>query len=70
MQTRLRSSELSCPSCVAKIEKSVGSIPGVETVTVRFNTGKIDIEHDENVDRERLVEAVKNAGYEARVSSL
>lgn len=70
MKTRLRSSELSCPSCVAKIEKSVGSIPGVEHVNVRFNTGKIDVEHAEQVDPDSLVRAVRDAGYDAHVSSM
>ena len=39
--TTLRSQELSCPSCIAKIERELGQIEGVENVDVRFSTGRI-----------------------------
>lgn len=66
-KTILRSQELSCPSCVAKIEKALGAVDGVETAKVYFNTGRIEIQHDTtraNVDD--LVKAVRSAGYEAK----
>lgn len=68
MKTLLRSQELSCPSCVAKIENALTGVPGVETAKVHFNTGRIEVEH-EAVDENELVQAVRNAGYEARVSA-
>lgn len=46
MKTTLRSQELSCPSCVAKIEKALKGVPGVVDAKVYFNTGKIEVEHD------------------------
>ena len=45
-QTLLRSRELSCPSCVAKIETALKALNGVEDAKVYFNTGKIEIQHD------------------------
>lgn len=69
-KTILRSDELSCPSCVPKIEKALRDLPGVETAAVRFNTGKIEVDHDPsrtNVDT--LVRAVRGVGYEARPSA-
>ncbi|NLG71436.1 MAG: heavy-metal-associated domain-containing protein [Chloroflexi bacterium] len=70
MKTILRSQELSCPSCVAKIEKALKNLDGVQEATVHFNTGRIEVEHDpERVKAETLVAAVKSAGYEARVSA-
>lgn len=68
MKTILRSDELNCPSCVAKIEKALTTLPGVDDATVHFNTGRIEVEH-EQVDPERLRQAVREAGYEARVSA-
>ncbi len=69
-KTVLRSDELSCPSCVPKIEKALSALPGVEKAAVRFNTGKIEIEHDlERTSVEALVEAVRGTGYEARPSA-
>ena len=70
MKTTLRSAELSCPSCVTKIEKALAAVPGVEKATVHFNTGRIEVEHDADaVAEERLLQAVRQAGYEAQVSA-
>ena len=40
MKTILRSQEFSCPSCVAKIEKALHNLNGVEKAKVHFNTGR------------------------------
>jgi copper chaperone len=67
MKTILRSQDLSCPSCVAKIEKALKALDGVTAAKVHFNTGRIEIEHSpERAPVERLVAAVRTAGYEAR----
>ncbi|MEJ2598605.1 MAG: heavy-metal-associated domain-containing protein [Anaerolineales bacterium] len=65
-KTLLRSQELSCPSCVAKIEAALKGVNGVVDARVYFNSGKISVEHDpEKVKVDELVKAVKSAGYEA-----
>jgi copper chaperone CopZ len=67
VSTLLRSDELSCPSCVGKIEKSLRALPGVESATVRFSAGRIEVRHDpERASTDQLVEAVRRVGYEAR----
>ncbi|OJX43861.1 MAG: heavy metal transport/detoxification protein [Chloroflexi bacterium 44-23] len=69
-KTLLRSQELSCPSCVAKIETALKVVDGVTNAKVYFNTGKIEVEHDpELVKSEDLVKAIKSVGYEARVTA-
>lgn len=68
VKTLLRSQELSCPSCVRKIETSLKQVQGVDQARVHFSTGRIDVEHD-GVDEEKLVEAVREAGYNAQVSA-
>jgi copper chaperone CopZ len=69
MKTILRSQELSCPSCVAKIEKALKALDGVEQATVHFNTGRIEVEYDpEEVETDALVSAVRSVGYEAKVA--
>ena len=69
MKTILRSQDLSCPSCIAKIEKALGRVEGVERAEVKFNSGKIEVEHDASlVSAEKLVEVVRDAGYESQVS--
>ncbi|MCC6147012.1 MAG: heavy-metal-associated domain-containing protein [Anaerolineaceae bacterium] len=71
MKTLLRSQELTCPSCVVKIEKALTALPGVQGAKVFFNTGRIEIQHnpDETAQQE-LVQAVWSAGYEARISTI
>ena len=66
MQTTLRSDELSCPSCVPKIEKALQALPGVGKAEVRFNTGRILVSHDpEQAPVEVLLEAIAGTGYSA-----
>lgn len=70
MKTLLRSQELTCPSCVAKIEKALKGIPGVTDAKVFFNTGRIEVQHDPDVASvEQLVETVQSVGYQARVAT-
>lgn len=70
MKTQLRSKELTCPSCVAKIEKALTVLDGVEKATVHFNTGRIEVEHDTTrAPADALVKAIRQAGYEAKVSA-
>jgi copper chaperone len=66
----LRSQELSCPSCVAKIETALKALDGVSDAKVHFNTGKIEVQHDAQlVKADQLVKAVRSVGYEASVSA-
>jgi copper chaperone CopZ len=70
-KTILRSQELSCPSCVAKIEAALKTLDGVSDAKVYFNTGKIEVQHDpEQVKPSELVKAVKAVGYEAREAAI
>lgn len=68
--TLLRSRDLSCPSCVPKIEKALGALPGVAQAKVHFNTGRIEVRHDPAATQPgALVDAVRRAGYESGVSA-
>jgi copper chaperone CopZ len=68
--TLLRSRELSCPSCVPKIEKALGALPGVTRANVHFNTGRIEVEHEAaRPAADELVAAVTRVGYKAEVSA-
>lgn len=68
--TMLRSRELSCPSCVPKIEKALGALPGVREAKVHFNTGRIEIEHEPSGPKiEEMIDAVAKIGYSAEHSA-
>lgn len=70
MKTLLRSQDLSCPSCVAKIEKALQAIEGVTAAKVHFNTGRIEVEHDPDAaPAAELAQTVRAVGYEAQVAA-
>ncbi|TRW45602.1 heavy-metal-associated domain-containing protein [Georgenia yuyongxinii] len=64
-RTVLRAEGFSCPSCVAKIEKQVGRLDGVQSVKVHFASARIEIDHTPGVSVDSLVAAVAKAGYKA-----
>jgi copper chaperone CopZ len=69
MKTLLRSQDLSCTSCVAKIEKALRNVDGVMDAKVHFNTGRIEIEHDPaTAPTAKLVQTVRQVGYESQVA--
>ena len=71
MKTTLISSELTCPSCVVKIEKALKAVRGVSDARVRFNSGRIEVDHDAaDATVETLVRTVRSVGYDARPSTL
>ena len=43
----LKLGELSCPSCMSKIQKAMLQQPGVQHVDVLFNASKVKVELDE-----------------------
>lgn len=68
--TVLRAEGFSCPSCVGKIEKQVGRLAGVTNVTVKFASGKVEVDHDlAATSVEDIVAAIARAGYRAAPSA-
>ena len=69
-RTLLRSDELSCPSCVPKIEKALLALPGVTKAEVKFSSGRIEVEHDPALsDAAALVNSIAKTGYAAKPSA-
>jgi copper chaperone CopZ len=56
---------MTCGGCVLSVEKALESVPGVQKVEVMLKEGKARAT-GEGVSRERLVQAVYDAGYDAR----
>ncbi|MFZ1469448.1 MAG: heavy metal-associated domain-containing protein [Paracoccaceae bacterium] len=70
IRTKLRSDELSCPSCVPKIETALKALPGVEKAEVMFATGRIEVDHDPALtDVDALVKSIAKSGYTAKPSA-
>ena len=57
---------MTCASCVARVEKRLRSVEGV-SAAVNLATESAKVSFPEGVDEQRLVEAVRQAGYDARL---
>ncbi len=56
---------MTCASCVRRVERALLGVPGVESASVNFATQRASVSFDAaRADREGLVGAVVNAGYE------
>ncbi|MBO3102484.1 copper-translocating P-type ATPase [Cellulomonas sp. zg-ZUI168] len=59
---------MTCASCVARVEKKLNRLPGVEaTVNLPLESARVTIADGEPADDETLVAAVRSAGYDATV---
>ncbi|MWN32737.1 MULTISPECIES: heavy metal translocating P-type ATPase [unclassified Gilliamella] len=57
--------DMSCASCVGRVEKALKKVDGVVDVSVNLATEKATVDADEHVTLESLMSAVDNAGYHA-----
>ena len=62
--------EMTCASCVSRVEKALLSVPGVESAAVNLATATATVSVLGGRSRiKALVEAVEKAGYTARISA-
>ena len=59
---------MTCASCVARIEKALNKISGVQQATVNLATETATIQSTSNVTNEQLIAAVQKTGYQATVA--
>jgi cation-transporting ATPase V len=62
----LEVSGMTCGSCAARVQRALGQQPGVGEALVNYATGRatVELEHGQ-LDTDRLVGAVRSAGYDA-----
>ncbi len=56
---------MTCASCVARVEKVLTRVPGVERVSVNLATEKATVHANPSVTDDQLIAAITKAGYEA-----
>ena len=66
---RLEVQGMSCAGCVAQVERALGSVPGVLGSEVNLALGRARVAVERPGLEARLVAAVENAGYQARLPS-
>jgi copper chaperone CopZ len=61
---RLTTEPFTCPSCVRAIEGALERTPGVQDVSVLFNSNKVRVTYDEDaVTATELAQVVTGLGY-------
>ena len=65
MKTVLKIEGMMCQHCVAHVTKALSAVAGVTTVEVNLKKKTATVECD-SVEKEKLVTAVTNAGYEVK----
>ena len=60
-------SGMTCASCVARVEKAILKVEGVNAVAVNLATERAHVRFSTPTAPERIVQAVSKAGYEATV---
>ena len=61
-------SGMTCASCVARVEKALNAVPGVEHASLNLATEKAHVTSTEGVTVDVLFNAVRKAGYEAALA--
>ncbi|MGB4862960.1 MAG: heavy metal translocating P-type ATPase, partial [Tepidiformaceae bacterium] len=56
---------MTCASCVRRVERALGKVPGVETASVNFASETARVTLASDVAMDSLIAAVTKAGYEA-----
>jgi len=57
-----------CAGCIAKIERGLQEIDGIEAARVNFSAKRVAVRHDRKFDAEELVAAIGRIGFEAQVA--
>jgi cation transport ATPase len=60
--------EMTCASCVGRVERALKSVPGVETANVNLATGRATVGVLDGVAVGDLIAAVAGAGYPAKAA--
>lgn len=62
---------MTCSSCVAHVEKSVGKLEGIDKVQVNLLTNSMIVSYDEGkLASDKIEKSVEDAGYSAHIKSL
>src|SRR6201996_2192192 len=60
---------MSCAACQHHVERALRSVPGVESASVSLLANSAQINSTQPIEVQPLIEAVRNAGYDASVAS-
>lgn len=65
MKQQLHLLDVSCASCIKRIEAALNAVPGVSAADVNFALRTATVTHSDSVTTEMLIQALATAGYQA-----
>ncbi|WP_263617774.1 heavy metal translocating P-type ATPase [Qipengyuania aquimaris] len=66
VDTRLTVPGMRCAGCIAKIERGLAEIEGIDAARVNFSAKRVAVRHSPRLDQGDLVEALRHLGFEAQ----
>lgn len=69
-ETTLTVSGMTCKGCVARVDRALRQLDGVEEVSVELGSGTVHIRHAPALTTSSLTENVSAAGYPCHVEAL
>ena len=66
--TQLKVTGMTCGMCVQHVTQALQSVAGVKQATVDLTSGNVIVNHDSIAKPEAMIEAVSEAGYEAKLT--
>ncbi|OWV92725.1 ATPase [Rhizobium sp. R72] len=60
---------MSCASCVARVERAIWALPGVNTASVNLATERATVTFKDVVDIGSVLRAIESAGYQAKTET-
>ncbi|SFP20993.1 heavy metal translocating P-type ATPase [Qipengyuania nanhaisediminis] len=66
VDTRLTVPGMRCAGCIAKIERGLAEIEGIDAARVNFSAKRVAVRHSQGLDQGDLVEALRHLGFEAQ----
>ena len=61
---RLAVGGMTCPTCERSLERAIGAIPGVRSVSADHRTGEVQLRIEGRPSHAAIRAAVENAGYD------
>ena len=64
-ETKFTVPTIVCGGCAGGIKNALGKFPGINKVEVDVDKKVVTVEHDAQISREKLADALDNAGFPA-----
>lgn len=69
MNIQLKIDGMHCGGCMNAVRRALTTVPSVSSVTVDLGAGSASVEAGAGIDPAKLLSAVEEAGYDARIEA-